>query len=393
MSGKTEQKDIKDLGSKLKKLFTQYKSVGQTVFIRSGSVVLDSILGGGIPTGVFISCTADNGCGKSTLALHISKVFCMQGKKVLYLDYEGGVNEKQLDGMGLKPYHRTDVNSEGPFILFQVQTYKDAETILDSIMLDVDFVIIDSATSILTEKVKGSSSEDVLPGVDSRVMSTFLKKYKAEAVRNGITWFIINQMRNKISFTGPSSEVEAGGNAMKFYPDIRLQMKRAYKGSLERVEDTAIGSQRVPFGAICTIWAEKNRYERPKIPLNIAIIFGKGISNEYAYYDYLTYRKVISKAGAWYQIKLNDISVKLNGINKVIDWINENKDTVRAYINSTGGYKLMLQESQPVNIGLSDEMKEDVYGEEVLTGDFDTVVDGQGLVDNMEVVEEGVSGE
>ena len=137
------------------------------------------------------------------------------------------------------------------------------------------------------------------------------------------------------------------------------------------------------------IWAEKNRYERPKIPLNIAIIFGKGVSNEYAYYDYLTFRKTIVKSGAWYQVKLNDINVKLNGINKVIDWINENKDVVRNYINSTGGYKLMLKESKPVNIGLSEEMKEDVYGEEVLTGDFDAMVDGRDLPDSIEAVGEG----
>lgn len=388
----TENKDIAELTTKINKLNKQYKSVNQVVFVRSGSVVLDSILGGGIPMGVFISCTAEEGCGKSTLALHMSKVFCMQGKKVCYLDYEG-VNDKQIEGMGLREYHRTEENPDGPFILYQVQTFRDAETILDEIMLYVDLVVIDSATAILTEKVKGSSSEDALPGVDSRVMSVFLKKYKAESIRNGITWFIINQMRTKISFLGPSSEVEAGGKAMKFYPDIRLQMKRAYKGSLERVEETAIGQQKVPFGAICMIWAEKNRYERPKIPLNIAIIFGKGVSNEYAYYDYLTFKKTIVKTGAWYQIKLNDINVKLNGINKVIDWINENKDTVRNYINSTGGYKLMLKESKPVNIGLSAEMKEDVYGEEVLTGDFDTMVDGRDLPDSIEEVGEGVQSE
>ena len=267
--------DIKEMQKKIAELSKQYHSIGEVDFTRSGSVVLDAILGGGIPKGVFILWSAENGCGKSTGSLHISRVYCMQGKRVLYLDYEGGVNTSQIDGMGLTDFLYDQVkNPNGPFILFQVQTYKDAEKILDTLMTDVDLVVIDSATAMLTEKVKGSSSEDALPGVDSRVMSNFLKKYKAEAVRHGVTWIIINQMRTKISFMGATGDVEAGGNALKFYPDIRLQMKKAFKGSLEREEETATGKQKVPFGAICTIWATKNRYERPGIPLNLAIIFG-----------------------------------------------------------------------------------------------------------------------
>lgn len=370
--------DIKDMQKKIAELSKQYHSIGEVDFIRSGSVVIDAILGGGIPKGVFILWSAENGCGKSTGSLHISRVYCMQGKKVLYLDYEGGVNTSQIEGIGLSSFLYDSVkNPDGSFILFQVQTYKDAETILDNLMVDVDLVVIDSATAMLTEKVKGSSSEDVLPGVDSRVMSNFLKKYKAEAVRHGVTWIIINQMRTKISFMGATGEVEAGGNALKFYPDIRLQMKKAFKGTLEREEETATGKQKVPFGAICTLWATKNRYERPGIPLNLAIIFGKGISNEYAYYDFLTSEGSVAKSGAWYKIHVGDVNTQVHGVNKVIDWINDNKDLVREHINANGGYKLLLNKEESMDIGQSG-MEQDVYGESMLeTGmQFDAVASG-----------------
>lgn len=370
--------DIKEMQKKIAELSKQYHSIGEVEFTRSGSVVIDAILGGGIPKGVFILWSAENGCGKSTGSLHISRVYCMQGKKVLYLDYEGGVNTSQIEGMGLSSFLYDSVkNPDGPFILFQVQTYKDAETILDKLMIDVDLVIIDSATAMLTEKVKGSSSEDTLPGVDSRVMSNFLKKYKAEAVRNGVTWIIINQMRTKISFMGATGEVEAGGNALKFYPDIRLQMKKAFKGTLEREEETATGKQKVPFGAICTIWATKNRYERPGIPLNLAIIFGKGISNEYAYYDFLFNDGSVTKSGAWFNIKVGGIEAKAHGVSQVIDWINEHKDLVREHINTNGGYKLLLNKEESMDID-SSGMEQDVYGENMLEVgmQFDAVASG-----------------
>ncbi len=372
MAGK--ENDVSELQKKVKDLSKKYKSIGKAEFVRSGSVVLDAILGGGIPKGVFILWSAENGCGKSTGALHISRTYCMQGKRVLYLDYEGGVNENQLDSMGLKSYlYDTDTNPEGLFYLYQVQTYKDAETILDEIMSDVDLVVIDSMTAILTEKVKGASSEDVLPGIDSRVMSTFLKKYKADAVRNGTTWIMINQMRTKIAmgFGQQTHDAEAGGNALKFYPDIRLQMKRAFKGTLEREEETATGIQKVPFGAICTIWAVKNRYERPNIPLNLALIFGKGIDNAWCYADFLTNKGCIIKNGAWFTIKMNDYNEKVNGMSRVIDWINSHKDDVRAYINSQGGYKLLMNAEQSIDITVGgDDMDEDVYAEAMIDGDF-----------------------
>lgn len=362
---------------KVAKLSKEYMALGNPDFTRSGSVVLDALLGGGIPQGVFILWSAENGCGKSTGSLHISKIYCMQGKRVIYLDYEGGVNKSQLDGMGLSKYlYNPESNPEGLFYLYKVQTYRDAETILDEIMNDVDLVVIDSVTAMLTEKVKGVSAEDQQIGVDARVMSTFLKKYKAEAVRNGVTWILINQMRTKIA-TGwgqVTHDEEAGGQALKFYPDIRLQMKRAYKGTLEREEETASGKQKVPFGALCTIWAAKNRYERPNIPLTMAIIFGKGIDNNFSYEEFLENTGVIKKSGAWFTVKMDGVDEKFQGMSRVISWINDNREKVRDYINSVGGYRLLMNEENPVDIGGSEED----YDESMIDSadEFDAVVNG-----------------
>lgn len=361
---KKEKSSVDDFAKSIKKLSSEYHSLDAQEFVKSGSVVLDSILGGGIPRGVFILLSSDSGLGKSTGALHVSKAYCIQNKRVLYLDFESGVNLAQLNSMGLAKFRYDPVtNPDGNFFLFQIQTFREADKILDELVENVDLVVIDSATAILTEKVKESSSEDVLPGIDSRVMATFLKRHKSTSTRAGTSWIIVNQLRTKIAmgYGQQTAEVEAGGKALKFYPDIRLTMKKAYKGTLERTEQTAVGEQKVPFGAICEIKAVKNRYERPEIPLKLAIIFGKGISNEYAYYDFLEQRGKIVKAGAWYTIKLGD-SPKVQGMNGVIDWINTNRSLVKDFIESEGGYRLLLNEASTVD--LIDES----YDEEVFDG-------------------------
>jgi protein RecA len=359
-----KKEKIDDFSKKIKKMSSEYKSLSEPEFIKSGSVVIDAILGGGVPQGVFILLSSDSGLGKSTASLHISKAYCMQSKRVLYLDFESGVNSSQLNSMGLSKYlYDVDTNPDGIFYLFQIQTYREADKLLDELVEDVDLVVIDSASAMLTEKVKDSSSEDVLPGIDSRVMSTFLKRHKASSTRAGTSWIIVNQLRTKIamSYGQQTAEVEAGGKALKFYPDIRLTMKKAFKGTLERTEITASGEQKVPFGAICEIKAVKNRYERPEIPLRLAIIFGKGISNEYAYVDFLEQHGKIVRKGAWYTINLGD-SPSVQGMNGVIEWVNANKGIIKDYIESEGGYRLLLNEESSV------DLVSDSYDEEVLDG-------------------------
>ena len=373
----TKIKDVDELYKSVRELSKTYKSLSKAEFVRSGSVVLDALLGGGIPRGTFILWSAENGCGKSTGALHISRTYCLQDKKVLYLDYEGGVNLSQIEGIGLKDYLYSEENPKGTFFLFQCQTYKDGEKILDKLMASVDLVVIDSMTAILTEKVKGSSSEDVLPGIDARVSSTFMKKYKAEAVRCGVTWVMINQIRTKIAmgFGQVTHDEEAGGQALRFYPDIRLRMKKAFKGTLEREEKTSNGLQKVPFGAVCDIWAEKNRHMRPKIPLSLTIIFGKGISNEFAYAQWLLNQGFIIKTGSWFNIKFNDHDEKFQGMDKIVEWVTTNRNEVKEFINSNGGYKLILDEASPaIDIGLGPDNVES-YDEATAVGEFEEIAE------------------
>lgn len=338
-----------DIFSKVAKLSQSYQMVDNPEFTKTGSVVMDALLGGGVPKGSFILWSSQSGIGKTTGSLYICKSYCMQGKKVLYLDYEGGVNDSQLSGIGLKQYqYSPETNPNGTFFVFRVHTFADAEAFLDELLEDVDLLVIDSVTAMLPGKLAEKSVEDVQPGVQARMMASLLLKYKARSMKKGVSWIMINQVRTHIRFVGQTTEEEAGGNALKFYADYRILMKKAYKGDLERTEKTARGDVKVPYGAINEVWCIKSRYSRPFIPLNLSIIFGKGISNNYAYLEFLNNKGCISKAGAWFTGKVGEHEFKVQGEQKVLEWIQNNREIVRDYINSNGGYKLLVNEGEQI---------------------------------------------
>ena len=374
----------KDLLKKAKNLAKQYDSIDNPVFVKSGSVVIDALLGGGIPKGTMIAWASDSGCGKSTSALFIAASYCAQGKRVLYLDFEGGVNKSQLDNIGLSAQRfHPENNPEGLFMCYQVCTYKDAETLLDELMEEVELVVIDSATAMLTEKVASESAEKALPGRDSMVMSTFLKKYKAEIRKQGCTWIIINQMRTKIRFIGTTTDEEAGGNALRFYPDIRIMMKKQRGGTLEREEATGFGSATVPFGVKNDVYCVKSRYSRPFVKLPLVIVFGYGVSNAYAYFDKMVHDGVVKREGAWYTIKLPNMEpARVQGQGRVMDFIEKNIHEVRDYIKSQGGVQLLATDMSGEEI--------EVYGsdninyEDVKINDDGTFVDSEGNTFNEE---------
>jgi RecA/RadA recombinase len=332
-------------------LSREYQSIEKPDFVQSGSVVIDALLGGGIPRGVFILWSSASGIGKSTGSLYISRSYCVQGLKVLYMDFEGGVNESQLDGIGLSQYlYHPKNNPKGTFFCYRLQTYQDAEKWLDAILEFVDLVIIDSVTAMLPGKMQSVSIEDVQPGLQSRLMANLLLKYKSKSVRSKATWIMINQMRTHIRFVGISTEEEAGGNALKFYSDYRILMKEARNGKLEKVEKTARGDAKVPFGSLNEIWCLKSRYSRPFIPLSIAMVFGKGVSNNYAYKDFLESNGCIKRRGAWYDIDVAGLVASVNGEGKIVEWIQQNRDAIRGYVNSCGGYPLVVANKTPIDI-------------------------------------------
>ena len=336
--------DIKDV---MKDLSKRYERQGvEDKFIPSGSVIFDAVLsnGKGIPLRKFIQISSDSGIGKSTAVLHFSKVACAKGYDVVYMDVEKGVNEGQLRGIGLDKF----LNDK--FFLYPISTFEDAEEVVDKILenKNLAYVVIDSITALVPQRSLEKSIAEVEPGLNARYSSAFLAKYKALLERSGCpaSFIFINQMRNKLNFRGMTTFEAAGGNAQKFYMDIRLMMNR--KDKLEKTTETMEGKKTIPYGANVTVWADKNRHNRPYIEGVLTILFGRGISNIAAYQRALLSKgALVQGGGGYYTLTLpGSEAQKARGADGVMKLIKENMAQVKQYIEETGGFVLIEEDPE-----------------------------------------------
>ena len=265
----------------------------EEVFTPSGSIIFDAIVsdGRGLPEGVFIEIASESGCGKSTMCLHIAKKYCSQGKRVIYIDTESGLNGNQIDCFGMRQYVENML-----FIPVRMQTYGEVDTFLTQILDDkeVSLIIYDSITATvpgrLTEKNVDEMNE---PGVAARAQSNFMQKFKARFKNSNKTVIFVNQLRTKIAmgYGQVTKLAQAGGQALGYYMDIRIMMKK-----IKMLEQTLPGYEKpVPYGCDLAIWADKNRYARPLLKKVITIHFGKGISNAGALRSVLEYHGIVTR--------------------------------------------------------------------------------------------------
>lgn len=311
-------------------------------FIPTGSVAFDELIskGQGIPRGKFIQLTSESGLGKSTMMLHFCKTACQQGYKCVYLDAEKALNSDIIKGVGLEEFVTTH-----QFVGKPVNTFEDVEAVLDKILVKDDslaYIVIDSITALMPQKLLEASVGAILPGMKARVMSLFLEKYKAKLELSGskVTILFLNQTRVKLNFMGTSSTVEAGGNAQRFYMDIRLFANLNSK--LEKTMKTNEGKAQVQYGSNVNVWAIKNRYNNPDCPIVVPVIFGKGVSNVLTYVRWLEAHGYIKKAGAFLRVQppRGGEAMNVRGYPGAVKWVKENFDDVVAFVNENGGIKL-----------------------------------------------------
>lgn len=314
---------------------------GEEVFLKSGSVIMDTVLsnGKGIPMNKFIQISSESGLGKTTVILHICKAALAAGKRVAYLDVEKGVNESQMKGIGVYKY----LNES--FFLYPISTFEEAEEVLDSVLQDnnLAYVVIDSITALIPQKALEKSVGDIEPGLNARYAASFLTKYRAKLsmCENKPTFWFINQMRTKINFRGMTTYGAAGGSAQKFYADIRLNMRESKK--LTKTVGTVEGKNSVQYGSENYLWADKNRFNTPFVEAVITVIFGKGVSNLLAYQRVLMSKGVCEMAGAgFWTISLpGKEPLKARGTDALQKLIKDNLVDIKKFVDENGGIELI----------------------------------------------------
>jgi len=262
------------------------KVIEKVEVIPTGSLMVDAALGiGGLPRGRVVEIYGPESSGKTTLTLQAIAQCQKRGGLAAFVDAEHALDPIYAAKLGV------DVDN---LYLSQPDTGEQALEIVESLVSSgaVDLVVIDSVAALTPKAEIEGEMGDVLPGLQARLMSQALRKLTGVIKRTNTTVIFINQLRMKIGvmMPGQSPEVTTGGNALKFYASVRLDIRRI--GAIKKGDDI-IGNQ-------TKIKVVKNKMAPPFKQVITEILYGEGISREGEVIDLAVDGKIIDKSGSWF---------------------------------------------------------------------------------------------
>lgn len=304
----------------------------------TGSLGLDIALGiGGWPRGRICEIYGPESSGKTTMALHLAAETQKAGGTVVFIDAEHALDVNYAKKLGVDTSKLLVSQPDSGEQAFEI-----CETLVQSGSVDV--VIIDSVAALVPRAEIDGEIGDQLPGIQARLMSKALRKLAGMTARAGCMILFINQIRMKIGVMFGSPETTTGGNALKFYSSVRIDVRRI--GSI--TENSNVMGNRVKAKVV------KNKVAPPFREAEFDVIFNEGISLVGELLDIGAEKGIVDKAGAWYSFKGERIGQGREGAKLFLREHPEISREIRKLILSTLGIEQSAQKDKEAEASKAD---------------------------------------
>ena len=294
--------------------------------IPSGALTLDVALGGGLPKGRIIEIYGPESSGKTTLALHAIAEIQKMGGVAAFVDAEHALDPTYSAALGV------DIEN---LLVAQPDNGESGLEIVDQLVRSaaVDLVVVDSVAALTPRAEIEGEMGDTQVGLQARLMSKALRKIAGNIGKSGATVIFLNQLRQKIGISYGNPEVTTGGNALKFYCSVRLDIRR--------IQTLKKGNEGM-YGIRAKVKVAKNKVAPPFRIAEFDIIFGKGISTIGCLLDLAEESDIVIRKGAWYSYKGENVG---QGRDNTINYLLENPE-VAAEIEAKVRDSLKPQEGE-----------------------------------------------
>jgi len=319
----------------------------KVAMIPTGVHTLDLALGGGIPEGRIVEVYGPESSGKTTLAMHAIAEVQKRGGTAVLVDAEHAFDPVYSQKVGV------DIEK---LIIVQAEAAEEALEVVDKFVRShaVDIICIDSVAALVPKaEIEGEMGTPQI-GLQARLMSQALRRLNANASKCNCTVVFLNQLRQKVGVIFGNPEITSGGNALKFYSSVRMDIRR---------KETLRDAKNVEKGIRVRVKVTKNKVAPPYKIGVFDIMFERGINKEASLLDVAEELGVVEKKGSWYSLDGDNIG---QGKENTVQFLLENEDAYRAVEErvkrrlSAAVTKSFEEEEKGANLDQQEEQEEEV---------------------------------